>query len=157
MLTLIQTGKSAPMPIVFIDQPGGTYWKHWQHYVEKELLGRGLIGEEDLRLYRITDDIDQAVAEVTHFYSNFHSVRYMRDDIILRLHRRPTEGQLKEIAKSFSDIKVKGDFRLSGPLAVEKDEPALANLHRLIFAFNRRDHGRFRMLIDALNDLPVTG
>ena len=153
VLTLVQTGKSVPMPIVFIDQPGGTYWKGWQEYVEKQLLSRGLIGPDDLRLYKITGNVDEAVREVTHFYSNFHSVRYTRDDILLRLHRKPTEQQLAEISEKFSDIKVKGDFRLSGPLPVEKDEPSLSNLHRLIFAFNRRDHGRFRMLIDFLNDL----
>ena len=152
VLTLVQTGKSAPMPIVFVDQPGGEYWKGWQDYVEKQLLGRGLIGKDDLRLYKITDSVDEAIREVTHFYSNFHSVRYTRDDILVRLHRKPTDKQLEEMERKFSDIKVKGEFRLSGPLAVEKDEPALAKLHRLVFAFNKRDHGRFRMLIDWLND-----
>jgi uncharacterized protein (TIGR00730 family) len=154
VLTLVQTGKSVPMPIVFIDQPGGDYWKQWQQYVERQLLGRGLIGEDDLRLYRITDNVDEAIREVTHFYSNFHSVRYMRDDIILRLHRKPTDRQMRRISDEFADIKVKGDFRVSGALPVEKDEPSLAGLHRLLFAFNRRDHGRFRMLIDFLNNLP---
>ncbi len=153
VLTLVQTGKSVPVPIVFVDQPGGDYWKNWQQYVEKQLLGRGLIGKDDLRLYKITNNVDEAIREVTHFYSNFHSVRYMWDDIILRLHRPLTEAQLARIAREFSDINVKGEFRLSGPLPVEKDEPSLAHLHRLVFAFNKRDHGRFRMLIDHLNDL----
>ncbi len=154
VLTLVQTGKSVPIPIVFIDAPGGDYWKGWQEYVEKQLLSRGLIGRNDLRLYKITDDIDEAVREVRHFYSNYHSLRYSRDDIVLRLHRRPTEAQLVEISEKFSDIKLRGAFRLSGALPVERDEPALQNLARLVFAFNRRDHGRLRMLIDHLNDLP---
>src|SRR3954447_17449221 len=87
VLTLVQTGKSVPMPIVFIDRPGGDYWKSWQDYVVKQLLGRGLIGEDDLRLYKITDDVDEAVHEVKHFYENFHSVRYHGDELVLRLHR----------------------------------------------------------------------
>ena len=153
VLTLIQTGKSVPMPIVFVDEPGGSYWEQWQRYVREQLLGRGLIGEEDLRLYRITDNVKDAAEEITHFYSNFHSVRYMRDDIILRLHRKPSEAQLAQISERFAGIKVKGDFRLSAALPVEKDEPTLSGLHRLIFAFNKRDHGRLRMLIDYLNDL----
>jgi len=153
VMTLVQTGKSVPMPIVFIDQPGGTYWKSWQQYIEKELLSRGLIGKDDLRLYRITDNVDEAVHEVTHFYSNFHSVRYTRDDLILRLHRKPSEAQMAEIESKFADLKVKGEFRCCGALAVEKDEPSLAHLHRLVFAFNRRDHGRLRILIDFLNDM----
>jgi hypothetical protein len=153
----VQTGKAVPMPIVFVDSPGGNFWQGWQDYVENHLLARGLISPNDLRLYKITDSVDEAVREVRHFYSNFHSVRYARDEIIIRLHRKPTEEQLAAIAKEFSGIKVKGEFRLSGALPVERDEEALANLHRLVFAFNRRDHGRLRMLIDYLNDLPEQG
>ncbi len=48
-----------------------------------------------------------------------------------------------------------GGFRLSDALPVERDEPALADLPRLVFNFNKRDHGRLRMLIDYLNDLPA--
>jgi hypothetical protein len=154
VLTLVQTGKSVPMPIVLVDIPGGDYWKGWQRYVETQLLGRGLISENDLRLYKVTDNVQDGIHEIIHFYSNFHSVRYTRDDIILRLHRKPTDEQVEEIASKFSDIKVKGDFRVSGPLPVEKDEPSLSKLHRLVFAFNKRDHGRLRILIDFLNDLP---
>ncbi|CAN5473656.1 TIGR00730 family Rossman fold protein [soil metagenome] len=154
VLTLVQTGKSVPCPIVFVDAPGGDFWKGWQDYVTNHLLARKLIGEHDLALYKITDSVEEAVHEVTHFFSNYHSVRYSRDEIVLRLVRKPTEAQLEDIRVKFSDIKVKGDFRLSEPLAVERDEPALASLHRLVFQFNRRDHGRLRMLINYLNDLP---
>ena len=154
VLTLVQTGKAVPMPIVFVDSPGGDFWQGWRHYVENHLLARKLIGPEDLHLYKITDSVEEAVREVRHFYSNFHSVRYARDEIIIRLHRRPTEAQLAEISAKFSDIMTRRDFRLSDALPVERDESALANLHRLVFAFNRRDHGRLRMLIDHLNDLP---
>jgi uncharacterized protein (TIGR00730 family) len=154
VMTLVQTGKSVPMPIVFVDQPGGDYWKSWQRYIEEQLLTRGLIGRDDLRLYKITDDVNEAVREVTHFYSNYHSVRYTRDDLIIRLHREPTEAQVAEINKRFADIKMKGEFRCCAALPVEKDEPSLAHLYRLVFAFNKRDHGRLRMLIDFLNDLP---
>src|SRR5438874_4216032 len=107
VLTLVQTGKSVPMPIVYIDRPGGDYWKSWQKYVDHQLLDRGLIGHDDLRLYKITDNIEEAVHEVTHFYSNYHSVRYVKDDLILRLHRKPTDQQLDEINHTFKDICVK--------------------------------------------------
>ncbi len=153
VLTLVQTGKSVPMPIVFVDRPGGDYWKMWQDYVEKQLLARGLIGPDDLALYKITDNVEEAVREVRHFYSNFHSTRYSRDELIIRLHHRPTAAQLEDIAREFADIKARGDFRVSDALPVERDEPALQRLPRLIFPFNRRDHGRLRMLINRLNDL----
>ena len=153
VLTLIQTGKSVPIPIVFIDEPGGTYWAQWQKYVEEQLLGRGLIGKADLALYKITDNVADAVEEVRKFYANYHSLRYSKDDLVMRLNQAPTPEQLAEITVKFSDIKVKGDFRLSAPLPVERDEPNLAGMPRLVFAFNKRDHGRLRMLIDYLNDL----
>src|SRR6476620_3039140 len=142
VLTLVQTGKGVPMPIVFIDRPGGDYWSSWQDYVRKQLLGRGLISEDDLSLYKITDNVDEAVHEVTHFFSNYHSVRYNRDEILLRLVRKPTPEQLEYIRKNFADIKQSGDFTLAPALPVERDEPALKDLHRLVFAFNRKDHGR---------------
>ena len=154
VLTLVQTGKSVPMPIVFVDTPGSNYWAAWQEYVEKQLLARGLISPNDLRLYKITSSVDEAVHEIRHFYSNYHSLRYVRDELVLRLQRRPTEAQLADIQKQFADLLARGTFRVSGPLPVENDEPTLADLPRLIFTFHRRDHGRLRMLIDHLNDLP---
>ncbi len=153
-LTLIQTGKAVPMPIVLLNHKGSRFWEAWQDYVDDHLLKGGLIGEHDLTLYKITDSVEEAVHEVRHFYDNYHSVRYARDEIVFRLHRKPSEAAMKEINAKFSDIKVKGEFKLSEPLAVERDEPALANLHRLVFHFNRREHGRLRMLINYLNDLP---
>jgi hypothetical protein len=153
VLTLIQTGKSVPMPIVFIDSPQGDYWKQWQAYVKDQLLARGLIGEADLNLYKITSSVDEAVDEVRHFYSNYHSIRHTRDEVVMRLHQEISDVQLAEIQKNFADLCLTGAYRRSAPLSVEKDEPALANLHRLVFNFNRRDHGRLRMLIDHLNDL----
>jgi uncharacterized protein (TIGR00730 family) len=153
VLTLVQTGKSVPMPIVFIDRPGGDYWGMWQDYVKAQLLNRGLIGPDDLSLYKITDSVEEAANELKKFYSNYHSLRYSKDDLVMRLHRAPNEKQLAEITDKFSDIKVKGAFRVSAALPVEKDEPSLTHLPRLIFNFNRREHGRLRMLIDHLNSL----
>jgi uncharacterized protein (TIGR00730 family) len=156
VLTLVQTGKAVPMPIVFCHSKGSDFWNAWQHYVDNHLLKGGLIGEHDLHLYKITDDVGEAAREVTHFYSNYHSIRYAKDEIVFRLQRRPTDAQMAEINKKFADIKVKGEFRLlSEPLPVERDEPTIAHLHRLIFQFNRRDHGKLRLLINYLNDLPA--
>jgi hypothetical protein len=151
VLTLVQTGKSVPMPIVFIDSPGGNFWGAWQNYVMEHLLKSRLIGEEDLNLYKITDNVDVAVEEVRRFFNNYHSVRYTRDELVIRLHRAPNEKQLDEIRARFSDIKVSGDFRVSSALPIERDEEALKDLPRLVFTFNRREHGKLRMLIDFLN------
>ena len=154
VMTLVQTGKSVPMPIVFVDRPGGTYWREWMDFTREHLLGRGFISEADLRLFNVTDSKDDAIRECTHFYSNYHSVRQVRDELVMRLQRRPSADQLREITSKFADIAVDGEFRVDGPHALERDEPALDDLHRLVFKFNRRDHGRLRILIDYLNDLP---
>jgi uncharacterized protein (TIGR00730 family) len=153
VLTLVQTGKSVPMPIVYIDSPGGDYWRRWEEYVHDQLLARGLIGESDLRLFKVTQNLDEAVHELRHFYSTYHSVRYTRDDVILRLQRKPTEAQVAEMAEKFADLIAAGTLHTGGPVSVEKDEPALAKLPRLIFKFNKRDYGRLRILIDWVNDL----
>lgn len=152
-LTLIQTGKSVPVPIVFVDSPGGKFWAAWQDYVTGHLLKDGLIGEHDLYLYKITDNVEEAVREVTHFYHNYHSMRYSRDELIFRLQRGPSPSQLDQINAEFKDISGGKTFRTSGPLPVEKDEPALNHLSRLVFPFNRRDHGRLRQLINFLNEI----
>ncbi len=155
VLTLVQTGKSVPMRFELVDSPGGDYWKKWQEYVESQLLARGLLNEADLRLYRITDNVADAIEEIRRFYSNYHSIRYTRDMVVLRLHRAPNASQLAKISQEFSDLSDGAEFRISGPLSVERDEPALANLPRLVFPFNRRDHARLRILIDLLNSLPA--
>jgi uncharacterized protein (TIGR00730 family) len=153
VLTLIQTGKATPKPIVFLDPPGGDFWVNWKCYVEEQLLKRGFISPEDMRLFLVTDSLEAAIEETTRFYRNFHSVRYTRDELILRLQHRPSTAQLNQIKELFSDILTRGTFRLSEPLPIESNEPSLAHLPRLVFAFNRRDHGRLRILIDHLNDL----
>ena len=155
VLTLVQTGKSVPMPIVFVDQPGGNFWDGWQDYVKNHLLARGLIGAEDLHLYKIVDSVEAAAEEVKHFFSNYHSIRYAREELVIRMHRKPNEKQMAEIAEKFSSIKTKGVFRLSDALPVERDEPLLKDMHRLVFSFNRKDHGKLRQLIDYLNDMPA--
>ena len=154
VLTLVQTGKSVPVPIVMVDRPGGGFWDAWQVYVKQHLLERGLISAEDLHLYKITDNVDEAVHEVRHFYSNYHSLRFARDEIVIRLHRAPNEQQLDEIREKFADLATSGTFKVTPALPVERDEPALKSMPRLVFTYNRRDAGRLRMLIDHLNDLP---
>lgn len=154
VLTLIQTGKSVPMPIVFVESAGGNFWSEWQRYVKDHLLKSGLIGPQDLHLYKITANVEEAVKEVTHFYSNYHSVRYTRDEIVIRLHRAPSEQQLSQIKSEFGDISADRNFRLTAALPIERDEVSLKDLPRLAFAFNRKDHGKLRMLINFLNDLP---
>jgi uncharacterized protein (TIGR00730 family) len=155
ILTLIQTGKSNPVPIVCLDEPGGDYWQAWDEYVRRALLGRGLICPSDLRLYRVTDRLEEAVEEVLGFYRNYHSSRYVDDRLVLRVQHAPSAEELERLNREFGDILVADRIRLSSALVEEANEPALAELPRLVLFFNRRDIGRLRELIDAVNRLPV--
>ncbi len=150
-LTLIQTGKSEILPIVYLDAPGGDYWKDWDAYVRKHLLGNGLISEEDLSLYKITDNVDEALTEIRNFYSNYHSSRYVRDVLVLRVRRAPSPEQLTTLNEKFGDILNEGKIGVSEALPGENGE--MAELPRVTLHFNRKNNGRLRQLIDALNSI----
>ena len=151
VLTLLQTGKRDMVPVVFLDQPGGDFWSAWQEFVNDRLLRRGMISPEDLSLYKLTDRIDEAVGEILQFYRVYHSMRYVRNKLVLRLQTPPSDELLAQINDQFDDIIHAGEFTVSGPLAEEQDEPALEKLPRLVMQFNRRNLGRLRQLIDCLN------
>jgi uncharacterized protein (TIGR00730 family) len=151
VLTLLQTGKHDMMPVVLLDQPGGDYWTAFDRFVRRQLLDRGMINPEDLSLYRLTDRLDEAVDEILGFYRVYHSMRYVRTNLVFRLQQPPSEELLAEINDSFRDILVEGRFTLSEPLSEERDESDLAALPRLVFHFNRHDFGRLRQLIDRIN------
>lgn len=150
-LTLIQTGKTHVFPIVLVDEPGGTYWTRWQAFVTDDLLARGYISPADLHLYTITDDVAAAVREVTTFYRVYHSMRYVRGDLVLRLQARPSNELLDRVNADFADILAGGRFEVSDSLPAEANEPLLKHLPRLKFRFNKHAHGRLRQLIDVLN------
>lgn len=150
-LTLLQTGKSNPLPVVFIDSPGGTYWKAWRAYVEDELLARGLISEEDLHLFKVTDQIDVAVQEIVNFYNNYHSLRFVRDQLVIRLNKPVDPKMISDLNDSFSDLLVSGKFAETKALPDEANEPKLLSLPRIVFNFNRRNFGRLRQLINTIN------
>jgi uncharacterized protein (TIGR00730 family) len=150
-LTLIQTGKSEILPVVFVDAPGGSYWRDWLGYVHSHLLERRLIGEEDLSLFRVTDDVDEAVAEVTGFYRNYHSSRYVKDALVLRVREAPDEAELAGLNDEFGDILAEGAIEVREALPEERGEADL--LPRVLLHFDRKKVGRLRQLIDRLNAL----
>jgi len=154
ILTLIQTGKSNPLPVVCVDRPGGDYWLAWDRYVREVLLARDLISPEDLSLYRVADSLETALQEITGFYRNYHSSRYVGDRLVIRLHQAPAGEPLDRLNHEFADILVDGAMAVSPALPEEGNDHALADLPRLVLPFNRRNFGRLRQLIDALNQLP---
>jgi uncharacterized protein (TIGR00730 family) len=150
-MTLVQTGKSEMVPIVFIDEPGGTYWREWLEYVETHLAERGLIGPDDLNLFHVTDSVDAAVAEIEGFYRNYHSSRYVSGRLVLRVHEAPSDVQLEALNDEFAGLLESG--RIERTAALPEEEGEVAHLPRLRLHFNRRAVGRLRGLIDRLNAL----
>ncbi len=150
-LTLAQTGKSYPVPIVLVDHPQRNYWRAWRRFVHRHVLGSGLISEEDLALFTITTDVDRACEVITRFYSVYHSLRYVGDWLVLRLNQPISDSLLAELNREFGDILIRGAISRTAPLPAERNEPKLADLPRLRLHFNRRRLGRLRQLIDRLN------
>lgn len=151
-LTLVQTGKSDLVPIVFVDRPGGTYWSAWLDYVRTHLRDEGYIDGFDESLFHVTESVEDAVNVVDGFYRNYHSTRYVRPLQVIRMNQPVTDSLLERLNREFSDIVVSGKIeRLSAALEAEKDEPKTADLHRIAFRFDRKSYGRLRSLIDVLN------
>ena len=152
-ITLMQTGKSQLMPLVLVDKPGGTYWKTWDKHVREHLLRDKLISPDDLNLYQITDNTDEAVKIVNRFYRNFHSTRFVKDLFIIRLKHAPSESSIAAMNEDFAVIVMEGKIKAIPPTPEEVEDNDRLELARIAFNFNRRDYGRLRQLIDVLNGL----
>jgi len=152
-LTLMQTGKSRLMPLLLIDPPGSTYWKTWDKHVREHLLRNQLISPEDLNLYQMTDSAEEAVKIITRFYRNYHSMRFVREQLVIRLRHEPSPSALEALNEDFGDLVSQGSIRLTPALPEEEEDTEAQGLPRLALAFNRRDYSRLREMIDVLNRL----
>jgi uncharacterized protein (TIGR00730 family) len=153
LLTLLQTGKAQPAPLVLLDVPDGTYWRGWESFLEEEVARRGLVDEDDRSMFKITSDTEEATAELLGFYRNYHSIRWVGDLLVVRLQHAPTRAQIADLNDRFSDIVTSGAIRPTKPLAPERSSQDHLDLPRLAFRFDRFHYGRLRQFIDALNAL----
>jgi hypothetical protein len=151
VLTLIQTGKSHIFPIILVDEPGGDYWKRLADFFREVLLARALISPADMSLFKITESVDEAVAEIKNFYRIYHSMRYVGDHLVLRLQKELTESFLNRLRAEFADLLAAGTFEQVAALPAEQNETTLAHLTRLRFKFDRKSLGRLREMIDEIN------
>ena len=151
-LTLVQTGKATPRPIICLDPPGSTYWKDWRGYIEKQ-LGKGkMIDPNDLDLVHFTHDAAEAARVIAKFYSHYHSLRYIQDLLVMRIKKPLSRKLLTAINREFADIVVKGTIRQQRkPFEQEELERHTHHLTRLFFYFDRRHHVRVKQLVDWIN------
>jgi uncharacterized protein (TIGR00730 family) len=151
LLTLVQTGKAQPGPVILLDTPGGTYWAGWLEFVRLELLANGYISPPDLGLLTVTDDVDTAVDEVTSFFTNYHSQRFVDGRLVVRLRVAPDDATLDRLSEKFADIVRRGRIERVDPSAAERADEDALDTERIAFWFDRRGWARLRELIDDLN------
>ncbi len=151
MLTLVQTGKSKPRPIVLMEPKGSTYWKVWKNFINKELVKNGYIRKEDFNLFRIVRSADEGIKYIEDFYRVYHSIRYVSGCTVLRLNREISQKTLKFINQKFRGILTCGEIKASGPMDKEIQQKEFLDLPRLVMNFDLRDYGRLCEMIGIIN------
>ena len=151
LLTLTQTGKGVPVPIVFLDVPGDRYWTEVEDFIRDQLVSRSLVDRSDLDLFTRTDSAQVAAQTILNFYRNYHSMRYVGELIILRLHRAPTEAHLKDLNQAFAPIIKDGEIRILDDKSLARRDPGAPQLVRLAFPFGRHNFGDLHRMIAEVN------
>jgi uncharacterized protein (TIGR00730 family) len=151
VLTLMQTGKARIFPVVFVDKPGGSYWKTWHAFLKDHLLKLGLISPEDFHLFKMVEGVDEAVEEVTRFYRVFHSYRWVGQKLVIRLHKALEPEAIAHLNEKFAYLRIGDPIVQCAALHEERNEPELADLPRLVFVPDRRNFGQLRLVIDEIN------
>ncbi len=153
VLTLLQTGKAPPMPVVLMELPGQRYWESWDRFVRQELLARGFVSPEDLTLYRIVHSPEEATDWITSYYSTYHSQRQVGNRLVIRLEKELLDAQVATLNTTFRDLVASGRISKTTTLREEADEPELLSKPRIVFAYDRGRAGRLNELILAINRL----
>jgi uncharacterized protein (TIGR00730 family) len=150
-VTLAQTGKSQLVPIILMDVPGGTYWSRWIDFLREDVMSRGYIVEKELALFDTFTDPEAAVQSISDFYSNYHSYRFVKQDLVIRLNHPPTPELIERLNREFADVVAEGEIKQTGVLPGEADDAGTLHLHRIVLRFNREDFARLRQMIDVIN------
>jgi len=155
VLTLLQTGKTSIVPIILMDRPNGFYWETWRRFLDNDLLELRLISRPDFHLFTITHDVDRAVEEIKHFYKVFHSYRWVRDEMVIRISRRLTPHALETLNQQFDHLLISGHIVQREALPEEADDVSVKGMPRLVLTPYKREFGMLRLLINAINDSAV--
>ena len=156
VLTLLQTGKAPPMPVVLMELPGEQYWESWDQFIRQQLLAHKLISPEDLSFYKIVHSPEEAVERITTFYSTYHSIRQVRDRLVIRLEKELLDNQIKELNKNFQDLIKSGEISKAHVLPSEEDEPDFLSKPRISFVYNKKSAGRLNEMIMMINQMGQT-
>ncbi len=151
-ITLLQTGKTPPVPIVLIDDDSGSYWEDWFRFARNVLLPKGLISGEDFGLFTITRSAEEAIEVIDSFYKVYHSSRYVDNLLVIRLNKALTADQICILEKEFADLLLPGShIKAVSAFDKEHDQPDLWHLPRLAIKFDRRSYGLLNSFIRQIN------
>jgi hypothetical protein len=156
LLTLLQTGKAEPAPVVMVETEGGDYWQGWLRFVHDNAIRTGYVSADDESLFTIATTAKEAADEIFNFYANYHSCRFVGDMLVLRLKQAPSKSELASFTRQFSDIIVSGEIRSVSPFPPEISSGDHVNLPRIAFRYDKSHYARLRLLIDALNELVLS-
>lgn len=154
LLTLQQTGKAVPTPIVLLDRPGGGFWEGLRRFAAEHLIPERVISPDDFDRVVVTDSVDAAVEEITGFYRNYVSLRWVGKRLVLRLRAEPSDADVAMLNERFGDVLTEGAIERRGPLRAERDDDDLLDAPRLVMRFRQRRVGELHRLIRAVNALP---
>jgi len=153
VLTLLQTGKTPPMPVVLMELPGEHYWEAWDQFICQQLLVREFIRTEDLSFYRIMNSPEEAAQWIQSYYSTYHSLRQVRSRLVIRLQKEIPDSHLDILNDKFHDLISWGKIHKSATLPEEADEPHLQSKPRITFPYNKKSAGRLNEMILMINEL----
>jgi uncharacterized protein (TIGR00730 family) len=153
VLTLLQTGKTPPMPVVLMELPGEQYWETWDQFIRQQLLGQHYVSPEDLTFYRIARSAEEATQWIKFYYSTYHSMRQVRNRLVIRLEKELRDRDIRELNMAFQDLIESGEISKTSALREEEDEPDLWVKPRIAFFYNRRSAGRLNEMILMINRL----
>ena len=151
LLTLTQTGKGMPVPIVLLDSPGDPFWEGVDTFVREQLIARGLVSAIDVDLYTITNDCDEAARIIESFYANYDSIRFVGDHLVIRLRQGPTDAQLAELNEQFGHLAASGAIERAEPFKIERRDDDKLDLDRISFDFATRGYSDRVVMIRELN------
>ena len=151
LLTLTQTGKGMPVPIVLLDSPGDPFWEGVDTFVREQLIARGLVSANDVNLYTITNDCDEAARIIESFYANYDSIRFVGDHLVIRLRQGPTDAQLAELNEQFGHLAASGAIERTEPFKIERRNDDKLDLDRISFDFAKRGYSDLVAMIRELN------
>ncbi len=151
LLTLTQTGKGMPVPIVLLDSPGDPFWEGVDTFVREQLIARGLVSANDVDLYTITNDCDEAARIIESFYANYDSIRFVGDHLVIRLRQGPTDAQLAELNDQFGHLAASGTIERAEPFKIERRDDDKLDLERISFDFAKRGYSDLVAMIRELN------